>query len=188
MATQNPTPQQPAPGQPRQYTTPSGVFDNVPPIDYPQTPAFTPAQPVPVGGVILADGDIEYNENRRTHKLVVHNTGDRPIQVGSHLHFFEANRYLEFDRVAAFGCHLNIPATTAIRFEPGEEKEVEVVEYAGKRRVIGFNNLVDGYTGYEDTPSYYPDKIRAIARMKELGFKNVNSDEAEGEYTADEIK
>ncbi len=96
---------------------------------------------------------IEYNTGRKTVKLVVRNTGDRPIQVGSHFHFFEVNRYLEFDRDAAFGCHLNIPATTAIRFEPGDQKEVEVVAYSGKRRVIGFNGLVMGYTGDEDAPT-----------------------------------
>lgn len=165
------------------YTTPQGVFQGTPPIDYPKTPAFTPAEYVPVGGVILGEGDIVYNENRVTAKLIVHNTGDRPIQVGSHLHFFEANRYLEFDRKKAFGCHLNIPATTAIRFEPGEEKEVEVVAFSGKRRAIGFNDLTNGYTGLEDTPTYYPKKIRAFQLMQEYGFKDVPEDEAEAEFT-----
>lgn len=165
------------------YTTPQGVFQGVPPIDYPKTPAFTPDTYVPVGGVILAQGDIEYNVDRVTVKVRVHNTGDRPIQVGSHLHFFEANRYLEFDRKKAFGFHLNIPATTAIRFEPGEEKEVELVTFSGKRRVIGFNDLTNGYTGLEDTPTYYPKKIRAFELIKEYGFKDVPEDEAEAEYT-----
>ncbi len=87
------------------------------------TPGFTPASYVPVGGVILKEGNVNYNVGRPAYKLKVRNTGDRPVQVGSHLHFFEANRYLEFDRDTAFGCHLNIPATTAIRFEPGEEKK-----------------------------------------------------------------
>ncbi len=99
------------------------------------TPGFTPASYVPVGGVILKEGNVNYNVGRPAYKLKVRNTGDRPVQVGSHLHFFEANRYLEFDRDTAFGCHLNIPATTAIRFEPGEEKEVEVVPFGGKRRL-----------------------------------------------------
>ena len=88
------------------------------PKQAPIVPGFTPKQHVGVGGEILSAEPIEYNEGRYTAKIVVHNTGDRPIQVGSHFHFFEVNRYLEFDRAKAFGCHLNIPATTAIRFEP----------------------------------------------------------------------
>lgn len=147
------------------------------------TPGFAPATPVPVGGVILQSGDVEYNTGRATCTLKVRNTGDRPIQVGSHLHFFEANRYLEFDRKQAFGCHLNIPATTAIRFEPGEEKEVEVVAFGGKRRIIGFNGLTDGYAGPEDTPSYYPVRERAYRRMEKYGFKDISEEEAEAEFT-----
>ncbi len=166
------------------YTTLQGTYQGKPQIAYPDTPAFTPAQPVPVGGVILADGDIEYNVGRRTVSLKVRNTGDRPVQVGSHFHFFEVNRYLEFDRKAAFGYHLNIPATTAVRFEPGEEKEVELVTFAGKQRIIGFNGLVDGFAGLEDTPTYYPRETRAFRRMEEYGFKNVPQDEAEAEYTS----
>ncbi len=165
------------------YTTPNGVYQGQPPIAY-NAPAYQPAQPVPVGGVVLADGDIEYNINRRTVTLKVRNTGDRPIQIGSHYHFFEVNRYLEFDRKAAFGMRLNIPATTAVRFEPGEEKEVSLVQYAGKQRAIGFNNLVDGYTGYEDTPTFYPKKIEAFRVMNEYGFKNISEEEADAEYTS----
>lgn len=181
MATDNNT--QPA-QTPETYTTPQGIFQGRPAITYPNTPGFTPATPVPVGGVILADGDITYNENRRTKTLKVRNTGDRPVQVGSHFHFFEANRYLEFDREAAFGYHLNIPATTAIRFEPGEEKEVEIVTFAGKMRIIGFNGLTQGYAGLEDTPTYYPREIRAFGRMSKYGFKDVPEDEADAEYTS----
>lgn len=166
------------------YTTPSGVYQGQPDIAYPKTPGFEPANYVPVGGVIFADGDIEYNMNRRTVKLTVRNTGDRPIQIGSHFHFFEVNRYMEFDREAAFGMHLNIPATTAVRFEPGEEKEVELVEFGGKRRIIGFNGLTQGYAGYEDTPAYYPIKERAFRRMTEYGFKNISEAEAEAEFTS----
>ncbi|MCI9117233.1 MAG: urease subunit beta [Muribaculaceae bacterium] len=147
------------------------------------TPGFTPASYVPVGGVILKEGNVNYNVGRPAYKLKVRNTGDRPVQVGSHLHFFEANRYLEFDRDTAFGCHLNIPATTAIRFEPGEEKEVEVVPFGGKRRIIGFNNLTDGYAGPEDTPSYYPVRNRAYRRLEKYGFKSVPADEADAEFT-----
>ena len=124
-----------------------------------------------IGGVILADTPINYNTSRKTAKLKVRNTGDRPIQVGSHFHFFEVNRYLEFDRTLAYGCHLNIPATTAIRFEPGDEREVEVVTFGGKRRIIGFNGLTMGYTGGEDSPTYYPNHKMAIHRMMKLGFK-----------------
>lgn len=169
------------------YSTPQGVFEGSPAIDYPKTPGFAPKEYCPVGGVILANGDITYNATRRTAKVVVHNTGDRPIQVGSHFHFFEVNRYLQFDRALAFGKHLNIPATTAIRFEPGEEREVELVSFGGKRRVIGFNNLVDGYVGLEDTPTYYPKRSRALERMALYGFKTVSEDEAKAEVNEAEI-
>lgn len=170
------------------YAQPDGVFPGIPPIAYPNTPGFTPADYVPVGGVILASEPIEYNADRRTVKLKVRNTGDRPVQIGSHYHFFEVNRYLEFDREKAFGYHLNIPATTAVRFEAGDEKEVELVAYAGKRRVIGFDDLTNGYTGLEDSPVYYPKKIEAFRRMREYGYKCVSEDEADGEYTQNEIK
>lgn len=169
------------------YTTPNGVYPGKPDIAYPETPGFTPKDYVPVGGVILKDEPIEYNEDRRTVKLTVRNTGDRPIQIGSHFHFFEVNRYMEFDRKKAFGMHLNIPATTAIRFEPGAEKVVELVEFAGKHRIIGFNGLTEGYAGYEDTPSYYPVKIHAFNKMAEYGFKDQPEDEAEAGYTQNEI-
>ena len=145
---------------------------------YPNKPGFAPAQPVAVGGVILMSDPIEYNTGRKTAKLVVRNTGDRPIQVGSHFHFFGVNRYLEFDRDAAFGCHLNIPATTAIRFEPGDQKEVEVVAYSGKRRVIGFNGLVMGYTGDEDAPTYFPAHLHAVRKARHAGFKSVSERDA----------
>lgn len=139
---------------------------------YPEESGFLPAERVAVGAIILSEDDIEYNTCRRVVTLRVRNTGDRPIQVGSHFHFFEVNRYLEFDREAAFGMHLNIPATTAIRFEPGDEKEVELVEYSGKRRVIGFNSLVSGYTGREDEPTYYPRHAHALRTMHKAGFKD----------------
>ncbi len=144
---------------------------------YPQKEGFRPQGEPAVGGVILADSPIEYNVGRRTVQLTIRNTGDRPIQVGSHYHLFEVNRYLEFDRAAAIGCHLNIPATTAIRFEPGDMKSVEAVVYGGKRRVVGFNSLVDGYSGDEDAPSYFPVRARSIERMKRAGFKYLESSE-----------
>ncbi|WP_263140817.1 urease subunit beta [Pseudomonas sp. RIT-PI-AD] len=92
----------------------------------------------------IADGDIELNVGRRTLSLSVANGGDRPIQVGSHYHFFEVNDALAFDREASRGMRLNIPAGTAVRFEPGQSREVELVELAGKRRVFGFAGRVMG--------------------------------------------
>jgi urease subunit beta len=91
-----------------------------------------------------AAGPILANAGRKTAVVMVHNTGDRPIQVGSHFHFFETNRELAFNRAAAFGMRLNVPAGTAVRFEPGEEKEVELTEFAGGRVIHGFNGLIEG--------------------------------------------
>jgi urease subunit beta len=92
----------------------------------------------------IQDGEIELNAGRRTLQLSVANSGDRPIQVGSHYHFFETNDALAFDRAAARGMRLNIPAGTAVRFEPGQSREVELVELAGKRQVFGFAGRVMG--------------------------------------------
>ena len=163
------------------YETPAGVYPGKPDICYPNTPGFTPKEYCPVGGVILADGELEYNTDRRTVKVTVKNTGDRPIQIGSHYHFFEVNRYLEFDRPKTFGYHRNIPATTAVRFEAGEEKEVELVAFAGKQRIIGFNGLVQGYAGLEDSPVYYPKRIESIRRMHEYGFRSEDEPTIQGE-------
>lgn len=96
------------------------------------------------GEVIAADGEIELNAGRATVSVTVANTGDRPVQVGSHYHFFETNPALDFDRDATRGFRLNIPAGTAVRFEPGQTREVELVAFAGKRMVYGFNGLVMG--------------------------------------------
>lgn len=170
------------------YTTPSGIYQGKPDIAFPKTPGYQPKDYVPVGGVVLADTPIEYNTDRRTVKLRVRNTGDRPVQIGSHYHFFEVNRYLEFDRPKAFGYHLNIPATTAVRFEPGEEKQVELVAYAGKNRVIGFDDLANGYTGLQDSPTYYPKRIEALRRIQEYGYRSVSEDQEDAEYTQSEIK
>lgn len=137
---------------------------------YPSSKGFYPENAVPVGGVILAEQDIEYNQCRERATITIRNTGDRPIQVGSHFHLFEVNRYLEFDRKAAFGFHLDIPSTTAIRFEPGDSRQVDIVAYGGKRRVVGFNNLVDGFTGVEPSPAYYPAFNRAMRRVHKAGF------------------
>ena len=104
-----------------------------------------PAQPRMVPGeYLLAEGDIVANANRQTVVLAVANTGDRPIQVGSHFHFYEVNRALRFDRPKAFGMRLNIPAGTAVRFEPGDEKRVTLVEIGGARQVWGLNGLTNG--------------------------------------------
>ena len=89
-------------------------------------------------------GPIRANEGRRTARVTVRNTGDRPVQVGSHFHFFEVNAALDFDRAAAHGMHLDVAAGTAVRFEPGDEKEVALVEFAGARVVYGFNGRVQG--------------------------------------------
>ncbi|HEX2441013.1 MAG TPA: urease subunit beta [Methylomirabilota bacterium] len=98
------------------------------------------------GEYLLADGDIVANAGRRTVELTVANTADRPIQVGSHFHFFEVNRALRFDRAQAFGMRLNIPAGTAVRFEPGDDKRVTLVDLAGTRRMFGLNALTRGGT------------------------------------------
>ena len=99
------------------------------------------------GEYFLDDGDLELNTGRTTALVVVSNRGDRPVQVGSHYHFYEANSALDFDRAAAYGMHLDLAAGTAIRFEPGEEKEVPLVALAGKRAVYGHNGKVNGALG-----------------------------------------
>ncbi len=96
------------------------------------------------GEIIVREGLIELNAGRPTLKIKVANTGDRPIQVGSHFHFYEVNSALNFDREATKGMRLNIPAGTAVRFEPGDEKEVELVTIAGSRQIYGFNNQING--------------------------------------------
>jgi urease subunit beta len=96
------------------------------------------------GEWLLSDEPIEINAGRRTSRLSVRNTGDRPIQVGSHFHFYEVNRALEFDRGAALGMRLDVPSGQSLRFEAGDERDVGLVELGGSRRVIGFNSLVDG--------------------------------------------
>ena len=96
------------------------------------------------GEYFIEPGEIEANTGRRIAIVLVKNTGDRPIQVGSHFHFFEVNRALVFDRDTARGTRLNIAAGTAVRFEPGEEKEVALVDFGGARRIFGHNGLVNG--------------------------------------------
>ena len=96
------------------------------------------------GELIPEQGEIELNAGRPITTIAVSNMGDRPIQVGSHFHFYESNKGLHFDREAAYGKRLDIPAGTAIRFEPGDCREVNLVPYAGKRKAFGFNGLVNG--------------------------------------------
>lgn len=118
------------------------------------------------GEVKTAEGFIEINVGREVKTVRVANTGDRPIQVGSHFHFIEVNRFLEFDREQAVGMHLNIPSGTAVRFEPGEEKEVELVEFGGKRHVFGLNQLTEGSTHH---------KTEIIEKASDGGFKGADS-------------
>ncbi len=125
--------------------------------------AATVAEVIP-GEVILGEGEIEALKGRRTVELTVANTGDRPIQVGSHCHFFEVNRALRFDREKAFGFRLQVPAGTAVRFEPGEEKRVTLVAFGGNRVAYGINGLVNGRL---DDPEIH---ARALRRARELRF------------------
>lgn len=120
--------------------------------------------PIIPGEIMTVDGDIEVFEGRETKEMSVKNAGDRPIQVGSHFHFFETNRALKFEREAAFGFRLAIPAGAASRFEPGEEKNVTLVAFAGNRRVQGLNGLTDGLL---DDPEV---KANAFALAADRGF------------------
>ena len=120
------------------------------------------------GEYILGEGDLVANAGRQSVELIVANTGDRPIQVGSHFHFFEVNRALRFDRALAFGMRLNIPAGTAVRFEPGDAKRVTLVELGGSREVYGLNALTDG-------PATETAKAPALERALREGFRGGDS-------------
>lgn len=122
--------------------------------------------PIAPGAVICEPGTIELNAGRESKSLEVVNRGDRPIQVGSHYHFFEVNRMLQFDRAEALGFRLDIPAGTAVRFEPGDTKQLMVVALAGDRTVLGLNDLVNGAL---DDPQVRED---AIARCQDQGFSS----------------
>ncbi len=117
------------------------------------------------GEYILSDKKIILNFGKKTISMQVINTGDRPIQVGSHTHFFEVNKSLLFPREKSYGFHLNIPAGTSIRFEPGDSKNIDLVEYGGDKIVYGFNGLVNGKLSER--------KIQAIQKAKDKGFKKV---------------
>jgi urease beta subunit len=112
----------------------------------------------------LDAGPVDANVGRRTARVFVKNTGDRPIQVGSHFHFLEANAALLFGRAAAYGMRLNIASGTAVRFEPGEEKEVELTDFGGRRIVHGFSGLVDGNLDDDRT------RATAMERARKAGF------------------
>jgi urease subunit gamma/beta len=117
------------------------------------------------GEILPMSGNIEINAGRRKISMRVKNTGDRPVQIGSHYHFFETNRALEFDRAAAFGMHLDIPAGTAVRFEPGEEKEVQLTAIGGTGEIHGLNGLTNG------SVKNGAIKAEALRRASERGFK-----------------
>ena len=119
------------------------------------------------GQYLLSPDPVEINRGRPSISISVANTGDRAIQVGSHFHFFEVNKSLVFDRSAAFGMRLDVPAGTAVRFEPGDREAVTLVPLGGSRRVTGLNGLTNGSV---DAPSI---RERAAQRMKERGFGNV---------------
>ncbi len=116
------------------------------------------------GEYFINDVPIIANKGRKTKKITVSNSGDRPIQVGSHTHFFETNKALVFSREKAYGFRLNIPAGTSVRFEPGDTKEIELTEYVGQKIVYGFNGLVNGKLSTR--------KQIAIKKARKLGFKD----------------
>lgn len=115
------------------------------------------------GEMFLQEGEITLNKGRKSLTLVVTNMGDRPVQVGAHYHFFEVNRCLQFDRTEAFGMRLDIPSGTSVRFEPGEQKTVQLVELRGRNRCFGFNALTMG-------PAGMMEQAAAVRRAKERGF------------------
>lgn len=121
------------------------------------------------GEIITDDGEIEFNARHEKRVLEVKNTADRPVQVGSHYHFFEANKMLDFNRSAAFGMRLDIPSGTAVRFEPGEGKEVSLTAIGGKREGYGLNGLVNG--PFDDVTI----RKAAFKKAKDLGFKGMEA-------------
>ena len=139
------------------------------------TKLVTVHQPIPAPGAVrpgeylLAEEPIIANSGRETAELTVRNTGDRPVQVGSHAHFFEVNRALAFDRAGAFGRRLNIPAGTAVRFEPGEERQVELVALGGTAEVYGLSGLTEGGTGQSEREA-------ALSRAAQRGFGDARED------------
>lgn len=135
------------------------VHDPIRPGMQPVAPSVTP------GEILAAEGDIEINAGKKSVTIRARNTGDRPIQIGSHYHFFEANRALDFDRERAFGMHLDIPAGTAVRFEPGEEKEVTLTAFGGTGEIYGLNGLTNGSSRSDAV------KNQALQLARGRGFK-----------------
>ncbi len=130
-------------------------------VHEPIRPTAETGETLEPGAIVALDGEIELNAGRPRVTLSVVNTGDRPIQIGSHYHFFETNRALDFDRALTFGMRLDIPAGTAVRFEPGQRKEVTVTPYGGQRLLNGFNDLAKGAD----------DAGAALERARAAGFK-----------------
>ncbi|MEA2330132.1 MAG: urease subunit gamma/beta [Thermoleophilaceae bacterium] len=129
-------------------------------VHEPIRPGTEPVEPFVPGEVVAAEGEIELSPGRDTVTISVANTGDRPVQVGSHFHFFEVNPALRFDRRQAFGMHLDIPAGTAVRFEPSDDREVGLVAFGGERALHGLNRLTEG-----------DDVETALARAREQGYE-----------------
>ncbi|GAA0251139.1 urease subunit beta [Actinomadura nitritigenes] len=125
---------------------------------------------------MFGDGEIELNAGQRRETLTVHNTGDRAVQIGSHFHFFEVNRAMSFDRDKSFGMRLDIPAGTAVRFEAGDTKEVQLVEYGGGLRIVGFGGLLDGSVRSSAA------RREALVRLRKRGYQDT---EAHGASTGD---
>ena len=119
------------------------------------------------GEYFISDDPIIANSKQSTVSLIVQNTGDRPIQVGSHTHFFEVNKALDFPRKQSYGFHLNIPAGTSIRFEPGDSRNIELTEFSGNRIVFGFNGLVNGPLDEK--------RDKAFSNAKEQGIRGIDS-------------
>jgi urease subunit beta/urease subunit gamma/beta len=126
------------------------------------------------GEWLIGDEPIEINAGRPTARLLVRNTGDRPIQVGSHFHFFEVNRALDFDRRAALGMRLDVPSGQSVRFEAGDEREVGLVAFGGARRVTGFSNLLNGATAADRAVHV------ALQRAARFGFATVEPSAPDG--------
>lgn len=134
-----------------------------PPLPTSITPseAFEVGEPEKVGAIDFAEGDIEINAGRRTIELVLVNTGDRPIQIGAHYHLAECNRAMAFDREAAFGMRLDIASGTAVRFEPGQSRKVQLTTYVGREVAFGMNNMTNGTVRSEIIKDLTMQKLKA---------------------------
>jgi urease beta subunit len=136
-----------------------------PPIPHSVVPseAFDVGEPEKCGAIDFADGDIEINVGRRSIELVLVNTGDRPIQIGAHYHLAECNRAMAFDREAAFGMRLDIPSGTAVRFEPGQSRKVQLTTYEGRQVALGMNNMTNGTLRSDIIKDLTMQKLKAHA-------------------------